>query len=216
MYVYICIYIYILLLLVCIIIITIIYIYIYTRILYASMGIYLYTCVAVLVCPEFIAVGIESCNTWKYCLKVLLWSLQMQNTLFRKVPFFLGSISLGRGIRCGILHKQLCCISCRKEHQVTFAFLTFLAVSVLSWLFSPLVILLVLLLMLRPERCHAFAWCSAYGQCADRSFVAGVLPAPGFPDLIDNIWQHWYTLWSRMHYCKLYQSVCLIARKTHG
>ena len=111
------------------------YYYIYTRILYASMGIYLYTCVAALVCPEFIAVGIESCNTWKYCLKVLLWSLQMQNTLFRKVPFFLGSISLGRGIRCGILHKPVVLhqlsegtpgyfcisyISCRQRSVMTF------------------------------------------------------------------------------------------------
>ena len=68
MYIYICIYI-LLLIIVCI---NYYYYYIYTRILYASMGIYLYTCVAVLVCPEFIGCG------WDWVLqylKVLLESI---------------------------------------------------------------------------------------------------------------------------------------------
>ena len=89
------------------------------------------------------------------CSKVLFTSLQMQSTPFRKVLFFLGSISLGRGIRCGTLNS--CAASVDGRNTRLLVHLVHFSSSASVMTFRTSRYFACALLVLRPDRCHPFA-----------------------------------------------------------
>ena len=199
-----------------------IYIYIYTYI-YVYIYTYIYTYIYIhimfhdtLYYISYRCIYMHNC-AYIYT-GVLQYSFVKNSVLLGSSPAMLESILLLCRCRGSVLFgiyltrkrdslwhtKQLCCISWRKEHQVTCALSTFLVVSFCHD-FSHISLFCLCLTRAPPWQVSPLCMMQRiWAMC--KSFVCCWTLASGFQDFL---WQHWYIMIimmpydaSWMHYCK--------------